>query len=244
MALNVDGYRHRGLEPPYQLMAGIGRQQPRHVLDADRIGAQVFDPPRQIDPQIQGVHRAHGVGQGALGMTTLLAHRTQGGLQIADVVHGVEHPEHIHSVDRCALHETLHHIVGVVAIPQDVLSPKQHLLRSIGHCLFQFADALPGILPQVADTGIEGRTAPGLQGPETHPIQLGGNRQHVIEPHPGRKQRLMGVAQHHLGDAQSFGLIRHEESGLRVGKVVSEVLVSGSGIGSGGVGKVALNSKK
>ena len=96
-------------------------------------------------------------------MLVLLLDRAQCRLQVAHIVHRIEHAEHVHTVHRSALDKFFHHIIGVVPVTENILAAEQHLLRRIRHGFFQFADALPGIFPQVADTGIKGCPTPGLQ---------------------------------------------------------------------------------
>ena len=127
-----------------------------------------------------------------------------GGLQIAQIVHGVEDAEYIDAVGGRALDELPYHIVCVVAITEDILSTEQHLHRRIRHGLLEDADALPGILTQETDTGIEGGAAPGLERPEPHLIELFCNRQHIVDTHAGRKQGLMRIAQYYFSDAKWF----------------------------------------
>ena len=109
-----------------------------------------------------------------------LFHRPQRGAHIADIVHGVEHAEHVHAIHRSALHKFFHHIVGVVAVTQNILAAKQHLLRRFRHGFFQFADTVPGVFAKIADARVEGRSTPGFQRPKPDLIKLGGDRQHIV----------------------------------------------------------------
>ena len=124
------------------------------------------------------------------------------GLEIPQVVHRIENPEHIHTVVRRAFDEALDDIVPVVAVAKDVLCAKQHLHRRIGHGLLQGPQTFPGILAEETDAGIESRAPPGLQRPESDLIQLFCDRQHVVETQPCREQGLMCVAQDDIGDGE------------------------------------------
>ena len=115
-----------------------------------------------------------------LGVLAVLLHRTQCRFQITWIVHRIEHAEHVDAVDRSALDKLLHHIVGIVAIAQQVLPTQQHLLARVGHGFLQLTDALPRILAEVADTGIERCSTPALNRPEPDLVELGGYRQHVL----------------------------------------------------------------
>ena len=140
----------------------VGPEQTCHVLDRDRVGTHVLDLFTQGHPGIDVVHGTDRVGNRALCVFAHCGHRLERNLDVAHIVHGVEYPEHIDPVGRRAFDKALDHIVGIVAIAKNVLASKKHLLARVRHRLFEFADAIPGVFPQVADAGIEGRTAPGF----------------------------------------------------------------------------------
>ncbi|EHC70798.1 hypothetical protein LTSEJOH_0135, partial [Salmonella enterica subsp. enterica serovar Johannesburg str. S5-703] len=71
----------------------------------------------------------------------MAAHRLQGGFHIARVVHGVEDAEDVHTVFHRALDEAFHHVIGVVAVAEQVLAAQQHLQRGFGHGFFELAQA-------------------------------------------------------------------------------------------------------
>ena len=50
-------------------------------------------------------------------------------------------------------------------IADEVLSAREHLQRRVGTVLLDDAQTIPGILVEEAQTGIECRTAPHLNGP-------------------------------------------------------------------------------
>ena len=133
------------------------------------------------------MHRAQGIGDGALGVLAHFLDRLQGDLQVAHIVHGIEHPEHVDTVAGSPLHELRHHIIGVVAVTENILTPKQHLLGGIRHGFFQLPNTLPGIFTQIANTGVEGCPAPGFQRPEADLVQPGGDWQHIVQAHAGRQ---------------------------------------------------------
>ncbi len=80
-----------------------------------------------------------------------------------------------------ALHEALHHVIGVVAVAEQVLAAEQHLQRGLGHRLFQLAQADPRVLAEKADAGVKGGAAPALQRAVADVVQLSGNGQHIVE---------------------------------------------------------------
>lgn len=89
------------------------------------------------------------------GVGAVAADRLQGGLHVARVVHGIEDAEDVHAVFDGALDEALHHVVGVVAVAEQVLAAEQHLQRGLGHRLFQLAQADPRVLAEEADAGVK-----------------------------------------------------------------------------------------
>ena len=86
-------------------------------------------------------------------------------LEIPDIVHCIEDAEDIHSVLGSRFYESVHNIIGVVSVTQNVLTAQQHLHARVGHGLSETAQPLPGILSQKTDTGIERRTAPYFRRP-------------------------------------------------------------------------------
>ena len=49
-------------------------------------------------------------------MLANLLNRTQCRLKVAHIIHGIEHPEHINTIDGSALYKLFNHIIGVVAV--------------------------------------------------------------------------------------------------------------------------------
>jgi hypothetical protein len=129
-------------------------------------------------------------------------------LQVSEVVERVEDAEDVDAVNGAALDEFLDEVVGVMPVAEDILAAEQHLLRRVRHRRFQAADALPGVLTEVANAGVERRTAPGLDGPEAELVEFAGDGQHVVDPHPRCQKALVRVAQHKFGDAEGF-LVAH-----------------------------------
>ena len=81
-----------------------------------------------------------------------------------------------------------------MAVAENILSSEQHLLRCVRHRGFHFPKTLPGILTEIANAGIEGSSAPGLQRPKTDLVEVLGNRQHIVDTHSGCEQALVGVS--------------------------------------------------
>ena len=179
-----------------------------HVLNRDGIDAGLQQLFGQVEPGLQGVGRTGGVGERALGVGAVAAHRLQGGLHIARVVHGVEDAEHVHAVFDGALDEALHHVIGVVAVAEQVLAAEQHLQRGLRHDLFELAQADPGVLAEEADAGVKGGAAPAFKGPVARVIEGGRNGEHIVEAQAGGEKGLVGVAQDDIGNGNGHGFLR------------------------------------
>ncbi|CQE86165.1 Uncharacterised protein [Salmonella enterica subsp. enterica serovar Typhimurium str. DT104] len=154
------------------------------------------------------MRRAGGVGECALGVRAVAAYCLQGGFHIARVVHGIEDAEHVHAVFHCPLNEAFHHVIGVVAIAEQVLAAQQHLQGSLRHGFFELAQAQPRVFAEKADTGVKGGAAPALQRPVAHVIERGGNRQHIVKAQAGGEQRLVSVTQDDIGNGNGHGSLR------------------------------------
>ncbi|CQF62701.1 Uncharacterised protein [Salmonella enterica subsp. enterica serovar Typhimurium str. DT104] len=159
------------------------------------------------------MRRAGGVGECALGVRAVAAYCLQGGFHIARVVHGIEDAEHIHAVFHRAFDEALHHVIGVVAVAEQVLAAQQHLQRGFGHGFFELAQAQPRVFAEKTNTGVKGGAAPALQRPVAHVIERGGNRQHVIKAQAGGEQRLVSVTQDDIGNGNGHGSLREIKRG-------------------------------
>ncbi len=182
--------------------------------------------------RVDGVHRAGGVGDGALSMLAGGFHRFDGHAQVTHIVHRIEDAEHVDAIHCCLGDEGLDHVVAVVAVAQQVLAAQQHLQAGVRQRRAQFAQALPRVFFQEAYAGVEGRAAPDFQRPVADFVELVADRQHVVGAHAGRQQRLVGVAQDGVGNedflahcyvphrpawaAMAAAMARASSSGLRL----------------------------
>ncbi len=196
-----------------QLIRRHRRENAGHVLNRDGINAGFQQLFGQVQPGLQRVCRAGGVRERALGVCAVAAHRLQGGFHIARVVHGIEDAEHVHAVFHRAFDKTLHHVIGVVAIAEQVLAAQQHLQRGFGHGFFEFTQANPRVFAEEADAGVKGGTAPALQRPVAHVVELSGNRQHIVKTQAGSEKGLVGVTQDDVGNGNGHGSLREIKRG-------------------------------
>ena len=208
VAVQVQGDVIALLDFADQLKGGMRRQNAGHVLDGDGVNAGLQQLFGEVEPGLQGVRRAGGVRKRTLGVGAVAADRLQGGLHVARVVHGIEDAEDVHAVFDGALHEALHHVVGVVAVAEQVLAAEQHLQRGLRHRLFQLAQADPRVLAEKADAGVKGGAAPALQRAVADVVQLSGNGQHIVETQTGGEQGLVGVAQDDIGNGNGHEFLR------------------------------------
>ncbi len=73
------------------------------------------------------MHRTGGEADGALGMLVVGLNLADRGAHIAQIVHGIEYPEYIYAIGGRHVDEFFHHIIGVMAVAQQVLATQQHL---------------------------------------------------------------------------------------------------------------------
>ena len=217
MSMELNWNRHCLLKLADKLKTHIGGQQASHILNTDTVGTGIFNLPRLIDPCVNSMHRAYRVGDGTLGMFTHLLYCAQCCLQIAHIIHRIEHPEYINAIDRSALNKLLYHIVRIMAVTKNILPAEQHLLGSIRHRLFNFTDPIPGVFAQKANAGVKGSPAPGFHRPVAYLIKFLSNGQHIVDTHTGRKQRLMSIAKNNFGYTKRRGFRGH--SYVRLSKV-------------------------
>ncbi len=154
------------------------------------------------------MHRAGGIGDGALGVLAGRLDCFDGDLEVAHVVHGIKDAEYVNTVFGSLGNKGANHVVAVVTVAKQVLATQQHLQAGVRQRLAQGAQTLPGIFFQKAHAGVKGRAAPDFQRPVADLIQLVADRQHVFGTQTGRQQRLVGVAQDGIGNGD-FACVAH-----------------------------------
>jgi hypothetical protein len=135
------------------------------------------------------------------------AHRLQGGLHVARVVHGVEDAEDVHAVFDGALHEALHHVIGVVAVAEQVLAAEQHLQRVFG---IAFSARAGGPTGPRRESGCRRQRwpRPSTRGAVADVVKLSGDGEHIVETQTGGEQGLVGVAQDDIGNGNGHEFLR------------------------------------
>src|SRR5471032_3358584 len=165
--------------------SGVRGQQAGHVLDRHRVATHGFHLLGLRHERPNGVHRAGGVGDSALGMFAGGFHRFDGHAQVTHVVHRVEDAEHVDAVDRCFSDKGFNHVVAVMAVAQQVLATQEHLQACVRQRRAQLAQTLPRVFLQEAYAGVESRAAPAFQRPVADFVELIADRQHVFGAHVG-----------------------------------------------------------
>jgi len=199
VSVKIYGQVNLLLDGSDQVIGILWGYQPGHVLDADGIAAKLRKLHGKIGKLVDGVDGTYGVADSALDVLLHSLGCRDRALHIADVVHGIEDPEYVHAVLRCLLHESVHDVIGVMPVPDQVLPAQQHLHWSFRHGLLQCSQALPGVLVQKTYARIEGGTAPHLDGEESDLVHLLRYGQHVPCPHPGGQKRLMSIPKNRVG---------------------------------------------
>ena len=204
MGVDVDRDLDRFLDRLNQLVGVVRGQEGRHILEADRLGANRLDLFGVVDIVLGGEGLAEGEGDRDLGVAAFLVGRFDGGLEVADVVERVEDADDVDAVGNRLLDKVLDDVVGVRTVAQHILAAEEHLQLGVGHLFADHPQALPGVFVQETDAGVEGRAAPDFSGIITDLIHLAQDRQHVRQRHTGRQQALVGIAKDGFGNLNRF----------------------------------------
>ena len=206
MAVELDGDIHSFLDALHDRVGVIGVEKAGHVLKADGVGTHLYELLRLLGVHVWRVDGTDRVADGALGVAARLLDGFDGGLEVAKVVDGVEDAEDVHAVLNRELAELIDDIVGVVAVAYDVLAAEQHLEGRLLEALLELAQALPGVLAEKAEGGVEGGAAPDLDAVEAGLVHLGRDGDHVLGAHARGEQRLVAVAHGGVGDFGGHGV--------------------------------------
>ena len=100
----------------------VGVEKAGHVLQADGVGAHFDELLRLLGVHVGRVDGANCVADSPLRVAGGFLDGLDGGLEVAQVVDGIEDAEDVHSVLDGELAELLDNIVRVVAVADDVLA--------------------------------------------------------------------------------------------------------------------------
>ena len=204
MAVDVNRDADGLLQLAHQLGAGVGLEQARHILDADRVCAHLFQGLGILGKILVVMHRAQGVADAGLNMCLFLVGCLDGSLQVAGVVQSIENTDHINAVGNALLYKVLNGVVSIGAVAQHVLAAEQHLQFLMRQFFTQDAQTLPRIFVQKADAGVKRCAAPALHREVRDLVHFGQDGTHFIHRHTGGQQRLMRITQNDFGNLNRF----------------------------------------
>ena len=133
-------------------------------------------------------------------MRALSLRHLHGLLHVSHVIEGIENAHDVDSALDGMSDKGIDHVVRVVVVSHQILAPKEHLKGCLPDPRFQSAKPVPGVFVEVAQTGVERRSAPDLQREVADLIELLGYGEHVIGLHSRRKEGLVGVTKSRLSD--------------------------------------------
>ena len=200
MGVELDGKFGAALHGLDELGSLVRHQQTCHVLDTDGVRTHLLDSLSRLSPVLQRIGVTQGVGQCHLRMAPafLLLHPVGGIyslLQIAQVVETVKDTDNVNSVGDGLLDKSVHHVVRIGPVAQNILTAEKHLELGILKTVPELAKPLPGIFLQETKGSVKSGAAPALHGVVSHFIHLLHNGKHKIRGHSGGDQGLMRVTQ-------------------------------------------------
>ncbi len=141
-----------GFESFYKFFCAVRREQRRHILDTDRIRTAFLYLLCVVYIVFGGEYLAESIGYRYLSMRALFLGGFYRGLEVTDVVERVEYTDYVDTVRNGLLNEVFEHIVRIVTISEHILSSEQHLELCIGHFTTQYAQSVPRVFVEEAQT--------------------------------------------------------------------------------------------
>ena len=206
VAVDVQRQADLGVERLHHALGAVGCQHAGHILDGNGVGAQILHLLAVFQVAVQRVDRRHGVGNGAFEVAAAFLDGLGVVDDVADIVEGVEHPENVHAVALGRLDETVADLARIVFVPYQVLPAGQHGERRVRRLCFDGAQALPRVLVEKAQAGVERSAAPCLDGPVPDAVHFRQDRQHVADLHTRGPEALLAVTDGGIHDLKP----RHE----------------------------------
>ena len=120
------------------------------------------------------------------------------------VVQRVENAENVDPDRACPVDECPGDVVGVVAIPHEVLTSQEHRKGCLFDVAFENAGPFPGILAQETVHRVKGRPAPHLHGPEPDLVHCLGDGDHVLRRHPRCIDGLVAIPERVVLDLEGI----------------------------------------
>ncbi len=199
---NLDGL----LQLLNEVFGNIRLQQTGHILDADGVNAHLLKLLCQLNEGFVGMEGADGVYEAALNMGLLFALEgfINGGLEIVDIVEGIEDTEYFDTVLGSLADESADDIVIIVIVAEKILAAEEHLDRGVLQVRAENVEALPGIFVQEAEAAVKCSTAPCFKGIIADSIKGIELRNHLLNAHAGSTQGLVSVTQDCFGNLYGF----------------------------------------
>ena len=177
VGMEVNGDLDHLLEFGDELGDVEGCHDPGHVFETERVGAHGLDffgfGKVVLEVEHLAAHPSvrQRVADGPLEVLPIGFDPLHHGLKVTEVVDCVKNSEDIHPRFRSLVHEKTSHIIGIVPVAHQVLTPEEHGERGFLDVLLQGLDSLKGVFPQKAvQLASGGRTVqPGWDGETAFP---------------------------------------------------------------------------
>ena len=127
MGMQMDRHFHGRFQAAHELIGVERGQQTGHVLDAEGVGAEIFELLGQIDVTVDAVNRADGITDRRFRVLAAGFYLSDRPVDVPHVVQRIEDAEDVDAVCGGPFDEPLEHIVRIVAIADQVLPAEQHL---------------------------------------------------------------------------------------------------------------------
>ena len=212
MGVEVDRQNRLVAQRREKLLRRRRLQQPGHVLDADDVGAGLFQFAGEADIIFEivfgavGIEDVAGVADGGFAELARLDHRIHRDAHVLDPIEAVEDAEEIHAGVGGLADEVFDDIVGVIGVADGVGAAQQHLEKDVGRAFADVGEAFPRILGEKAHGDVEGGAAPAFERKQARQrARIGaGDGDEIVAPHAGGEQRLVRVAHGGIGDEHAL----------------------------------------
>ena len=220
MGVEIDGDVEVLLEQLHERAHALGRNQTRHVLDRDHVGAQGRHLPGLVEevgvgehgPGLLAAHQAceesrlgvfriDGVAHGAVGDAAVLFHVFDRGLDVVHVVQGVEDAHDAQAAADGVAAETVDDLVRVGRVAEEIAAAREGCqFRHVAHGLADGFEAGPRVLVQIAHHRVGHGAAPHLHRIEARILVVGQAAVDLLLRHARGERRLLAVAERQVSD--------------------------------------------
>jgi len=132
MRVKLNGNGQMLLQHAHKIVRVIRGEQAGHILDTKGIDAHFLQFNGALRKTFQRMNGADRVNHSALNVNGLrIFSRFNGRFKVSRIVKRVEDSDNVDTVVDGTIHEFIHHIVGIVTIPENILPAEQHLQRRL-----------------------------------------------------------------------------------------------------------------